>query len=400
MNILITGSAGFIGYHVAVKILKTNANVIGIDNVNNYYDTKIKNDRIKKLKKNKKFFFYKIDLSEYKKINNIVKKNNIKIIIHLAAQAGVRHSIYQPRVYFKSNLEGFFNILEISRHNKIKHLIYASTSSVYGNSKKFPLNEEYTTDFPLSFYAATKKSNEVMAHSYSYIYKLPCTGVRFFTVYGPFGRPDMALFKFTKNIMNNKSIELYNHGNHLRDFTYVDDIVDGIFLLIKKKSNEVMAHSYSYIYKLPCTGVRFFTVYGPFGRPDMALFKFTKNIINNQSIELFNNGNHLRDFTYVDDIVDGIYSLIKRHSKKNIPYEIFNIGNGNPKKLKDYLKFIEKKLNSKAKVKKLPLQIGDIFKTHSDIKKLKKYTNYKPKTDIEVGISKFIEWYKDYYRVN
>ena len=146
-----------------------------------------------------------------------------------------------------------------------------------------------------------------------------------------------------------------------------------------------MAHSYSYIYKLPCTGVRFFTVYGPWGRPDMALFKFTKNIINNQSIELFNNGNHLRDFTYVDDIVDGIYSLIKRHSKKNIPYEIFNIGNGNPKKLKDFLKFIEKKLNSKAKVKKLPLQIGDIFKTHSDIKKLKKYTKYKPKTNIEVG---------------
>ena len=191
--------------------------------------------------------------------------------------------------------------------------MFASTSSVYGDTKKFPLNENNRTDHPLSFYAATKKSNEVMAHSYSYIYKLPCTGVRFFTVYGPFGRPDMALFKFTKNI------------------------------------------------------------------------------INNQSIEIYNNVKHLRDFNYVDDIVDGIYSLIKRHSKKNIPYEIFNIGNGNPKKLKDYLKFIEKKLNSKAKVKKLPLQIGDIFKTHSDIKKLKKYTNYKPKTNIEVGISKFIE---------
>ena len=321
MSILITGSAGFIGYHLTEKLLKKNINVIGIDNINNYYDTKLKKNRINELKKNKKFKFYKIDLCEYKKLDFVIKKNKIKFIIHLAAQAGVRYSIKNPKIYFKSNLEGFFNILEVSRHNKIKHLVFASTSSVYGDTKKFPLNENNRTDHPLSFYAATKKSNEIMAHSYSYIYKLPCTGVRFFTVYGPFGRPDMALFKFTKNI------------------------------------------------------------------------------INNQSIELFNNGNHLRDFTYVDDIVDGIYSLIKRHSKKNIPYEIFNIGNGNPKKLKDYLKFIEKKLNSKAKVKKLPLQIGDIFKTHSDIKKLKKYTNYKPKTNIEVGISKFIEWYKDYYKL-
>ena len=322
MNILITGSAGFIGYHLALKILKTKSNVIGIDNVNNYYDTNIKKNRIKKLRQYKKFFFYKIDLSEYKQLNNIIKKNNINIIIHLAAQAGVRYSIDQPRAYFKSNLEGFFNVLEVSRHNKIKHLIYASTSSVYGDSKKFPLNEKNTTDFPLSFYAATKKSNEVMAHSYSYIYKLPCTGVRFFTVYGPFGRPDMALFKFTKNIINNKSIELYNHGNHLRDFTYVDDIVDGIYLLIKKKS------------------------------------------------------------------------------KKTIPYEIFNIGNGNPKKLLDYLKYIEKNLNKTSKIKNLPLQIGDIIKTHSNINKIKKYTGYKPKTGIKTGIGKFIEWYKDYYKIN
>ncbi len=322
MNILITGSAGFIGYHLSIKILKTKASVIGIDNVNNYYDTSIKRDRIKKLKQNKKFIFYKIDLSEYKKLNNIVKKYNIKIIIHLAAQAGVRYSIEQPKAYFKSNLEGFFNVLEISRHNKIKHLIYASTSSVYGDSKKFPLSEENSTDFPLSFYAATKKSNEVMAHSYSYIYKLPCTGVRFFTVYGPFGRPDMALFKFTKNIINNKPIELYNHGNHLRDFTYVDDIVEGI------------------------------------------------------------------------------YSLIKKQSKKSIPYEIFNIGNGNPKKLLDYLKNIEKNLKIQPKIKNLPLQIGDIIKTHSNINKLKKYTGYKPKTNINNGISKFIEWYKDYYKIN
>ena len=201
-------------------------------------------------------------------------------------------------------------------------MIYASTSSVYGDSKKFPLNENDRTDKPLSFYAATKKSNEVMAHSYSYIYKLPCTGVRFFTVYGPFGRPDMALFKFTKNIINNHTIELFNNGNHFRDFTYVDDIVDGIYLLINKKS------------------------------------------------------------------------------KKTIPYEIFNIGNGTPKKLIDYLKHIEKNLKKISKTKRLPLQVGDIVKTHSNINKLKKYTGYKPKTNIKIGISRFIEWYKDYYRAN
>ena len=322
MTILVTGAAGFIGYHLIGRALSKNKKVIGIDNINSYYDISLKKDRINNLKKNKKFSFYKVDLSNYKKLNNIIKKNKIKIIVHLAAQAGVRYSIKNPRTYFKSNLEGFFNVLEVSRHNKIKHLIYASTSSVYGDSKKFPLNENDRTDKPLSFYAATKKSNEVMAHSYSYIYKLPCTGVRFFTVYGPFGRPDMALFKFTKNI------------------------------------------------------------------------------INNHPIELFNNGNHLRDFTYVDDIVDGISSLINKQSKKTIPYEIFNIGNGTPKKLLDYLKYIEKNLNKNSKTKKLPLQVGDIVKTHSNINKLKKYTGYKPKTNIKNGISRFIEWYKDYYRTN
>ena len=322
MTILITGSAGFIGYHVSKKILDKNIRVIGIDNINNYYDINLKKNRIKDLKKNKKFSFYKVDLSNYKKLDNIVKNKKIKIIIHLAAQAGVRYSIANPRTYFKSNLEGFFNILEISRHNNIKHLIYASTSSVYGDSKKFPLSEKNRTDQPLSFYAATKKSNEVMAHSYSYIYKLSCTGVRFFTVYGPFGRPDMALFKFTKHILNNQPIDLYNKGNHFRDFTYVDDIVDGI------------------------------------------------------------------------------YSLIKKQSKKSIPYEIFNIGNGTPKKLLDYLKHIEKNLNKISKINKLPLQVGDIVKTHSNINKLKKYTGYKPKTNIKIGISRFIEWYKDYYRTN
>ncbi len=323
MNILITGCAGFIGYHLSTQILKNKKSIIfGIDNINNYYDINIKKDRLKNLKQNINFKFYKVDLLEFDKLNKIIKKNKINYIIHLAAQAGVRFSIENPSTYFKSNVEGFFNILEISKINKIQHLIYASTSSVYGDNKEFPLNENHKTDSPLSFYAATKKSNEVMAHSYSYIYKIPTTAVRFFTVYGPFGRPDMALFKFTKNILDNKSIDLYNGGLHDRDFTYIDDIVAGIF------------------------------------------------------------------------------SLIKKPSQNQIPYSIFNIGNGKPQKLLNYLKNIEKYLDKKAKIKKLPLQVGDIVKTHADIKKLKKYSNYSPKTNIEEGIMKFIEWYKDYYNIS
>ncbi len=321
MKVLVTGCAGFIGYHLVNRLILNKYNVVGIDNINNYYDIRLKKDRIKKLKENKKFTFYKVDLKNYKKLNQIIKNYRIKYIIHLAAQAGVRYSIENPKSYFDNNLMGFFNILELSKLNKIQHLIFASTSSVYGNSKKFPTEENTNTDFPLSFYAATKKSNEVMAHSYSYIYKIPMTALRFFTVYGPFGRPDMALYKFTKNIINNKKIELFNSGNHQRDFTYIDDVVEGIF------------------------------------------------------------------------------SLILKPSKNKIPFNIFNIGNSNPKKLLDYLKHIEVLLNKKAKIKKMPLQVGDVVKSHSDISSLKKFTGYKSKTNIENGIGKFIEWYKDYYKV-
>ncbi len=319
MKILITGCAGFIGFHLTKFLTSKKISIIGIDNLNNYYDVNLKKNRLKLLKENKKFTFYKTDILNIQKLNNIVRKNKIKIIVHLAAQAGVRYSIENPKTYHKNNLEGFFNILEISKENKIKHLIFASTSSVYGESSNFPLNENENTSKPLSFYAATKKSNEVMAHSYSYIYKLPCTAVRFFTVYGPYGRPDMALFKFTKNILENRKIELYNNGKHLRDFTYIDDITKGIF------------------------------------------------------------------------------SIINKPNKDKVPYNIFNIGNGKSRKLIDYLFFIEKKLGKKAIVKKLPLQKGDIIKTHSDIKLLKKFSNYKPKIDIEEGVSKFIDWFIDYY---
>ena len=322
MTVLVTGCAGFIGFHLVNKLTHGKYQVVGLDNLNNYYDINLKKNRIEKLKENKKFIFYKADLKNYKKINSIIKNHRVKYIIHLAAQAGVRYSIKNPKLYFDNNLMGFFNILELSKVHKIKHLIFASTSSVYGNCKKFPTKEQHNTDFPLSFYAATKKSNEVMAHSYSYIYKIPMTAIRFFTVYGPFGRPDMALYKFTKNIIKNKKIELFNNGNHQRDFTYIDDVVEGIFVLLLKPS------------------------------------------------------------------------------RNKIPFKIFNIGNSKPKKLIDYLKHIELKLNKKAKIKKLPLQVGDVIKTHSDTSSLKKFTGYSAKTNIDKGIGKFIEWYKNYHKVN
>ena len=239
MKILVTGSAGFIGYHFSKKILKLkNITVIGIDDLNDYYDVSLKKNRIKELKKHKNFNFLKKNInSNY--ISEIFKKNKFDVVVHLAAQAGVRDSITNPKKYFESNIKGFFNILEQCKKNKTKHLIFASSSSVYGNSNKFPIKEEYDTSSPLSFYAASKKTNEVMAFSYSNIYKLPVTGLRFFTVYGPSGRPDMSLFKFANRIKNRKKIEVYNFGNHERDFTYIDDVTECIYkLLLKPASNK------------------------------------------------------------------------------------------------------------------------------------------------------------------
>ena len=320
MKILVTGCAGFIGFHLSLFLLKKNIKVVGIDNINDYYDVKLKKNRLQLLKNYNNFTFNKFDLVNKNKLNSIVFNHKIKTIIHLAAQAGVRYSIENPNSYFKNNLEVFFNILEVSKINKIKHLIFASTSSVYGENLTFPSSENNNTDEPLSFYAATKKSNEVMAYTYSNIYNIPCTGLRFFTVYGPYGRPDMALFKFTKKILEKKKIELYNKGNHYRDFTYIDDVVKGIFLIINKPK------------------------------------------------------------------------------KNKIPFNLFNIGNGSSRKLNDYLGLIEKNLNIKAKIKKIPLQKADIKKTHSDISYLNSYTNYKPKVSIEIGVRKFVNWYLKYYK--
>ena len=318
-NYLITGSAGFIGFHLSKKLLSEGFNVLGVDNLNNYYDQKIKKDRNKILKKYKNYKFNKIDIKDYKKLDRIFKKNSIHGVVNLAAQAGVRYSLKNPRSYIENNINGFFNILELSKKYRVKKFIYASTSSIYGLQKKFPLKENFNTDNPIQLYAATKKSNELMATSYSHLYKMDTVGLRFFTVYGPWGRPDMALFKFTKNIIKGKPIEVFNKGKHERDFTYVDDIVNGIFnIIIKKKSK--------------------------FGA------------------------------------------------------KIFNIGNGKKIKLLKYIQLIEKNLNRKSKKKFLPLQKGDVIKTHSDTKLIKKHYNYEAKTEVSYGVKKFIEWYVSYFK--
>ncbi len=321
MKFLITGSCGFIGFHVSQKILEKNNKVVGIDNLNTYYDIKLKKNRLKLLKKNKNFQFNKIDLIDINNLKKIFKINKFDVVINLAAQAGVRYSILNPNIYFESNVIGFYNILNLSKEYKVKHFLYASTSSVYGMSKKFPLNENMNTDKPLSFYAATKKTNEVMAYSYSKIYKLRTTGLRFFTVYGPLGRPDMSLFKFVKNIILNKPIELYNRGKHYRDFTYIDDVANSICGIIYNK--------------------------------------FRK--------------------------------------KQDVPYEIYNVGNGRTISLSKFVKLIQNSLVKKAKLKKLPLQIGDVKKTHADINKLSKIVNIK-KTDAKTGVENFIKWYREYYK--
>ena len=320
-KILITGCLGFIGYHITLKLLKNSKfNVLGVDNINDYYDIQLKKDRLKNIKLNStNFTFQKLDITNNNQLKRLFKKNKITHIIHLAAQAGVRNSIKSPRVYLENNINGFFNVLEMSRMHNIKHLIFASTSSVYGDAKSFPLTEEDNTDKPLSFYAATKKSNEVMAYAYSNIYKIPITGLRFFTVYGPYGRPDMSLFKFTKGIIDKNSISLFNKGNHVRDFTYIDDIVDGISLVINKP---------------------------PIGK---------------------------------------------------VPFDIFNLASGNPKSLKFFLNAIENKLNIKARKKLYGMQKGDVYKTHANVNKLSKFINYKPRISVNRGVKNFVEWYIKFY---
>ncbi|OBU12767.1 NAD-dependent epimerase [Morganella psychrotolerans] len=336
MKYLVTGSAGFIGFYVAKKLLEHGFNVVGIDNINDYYDVSLKQSRLNILKMFDNFSFYKIDISDKEKMAILFKENKFDKVIHLAAQAGVRYSLINPFSYSESNLTGFLTILEGCRHNDIKHLIYASSSSVYGLNDTYPFSTNNSVDHPISLYAATKKSNELMAHSYSYLYNIPVTGLRFFTVYGPWGRPDMALFKFTNAIINEKPIDIYNNGEMSRDFTYIDDIVDGIYKILS----------------LPPKGNK--------------LWKASSGIL----------------------------------STSSAPYQIYNIGNGKPISLMKYIESLEENLKIKAIKNYLPMQPGDVYKTYADTNDLFEKTGYIPKTNIDDGIQKFVEWYKDFYKLS
>ena len=332
MNVLVTGSAGFIGFHLVKSLLARGDHVIGLDNLNDYYDVNLKRDRLAQID-NKKFNFIEADLENEKLLNDIFKKHQFDIVVNLAAQAGVRYSITNPKAYISSNISGFMNILECSRNYDIQHLVYASSSSVYGLNTNIPFSVEHNVDHPISLYAATKKSNELMAHTYSHLYGIT-TGLRFFTVYGPWGRPDMALFLFTKAIIAGEPIKVFNNGNMQRDFTFVDDIVEGISRLMD--------------------------------RPAKPNLKWSGNNPDPSS------------------------SLA--------PYRLYNIGNNSPVKLEDFIKAIEENLGLKAIREYLPIQPGDVSSTAANIDALYEDINFRPKTTINEGIGMFISWYRSYYK--
>ncbi len=333
-KILLTGAAGFIGFHTARHLLEQGQTVVGVDNMNDYYDVRLKEDRLAILKDYPGFSFRRMDLADRDGIDSIFKQAKANAVIHLAAQAGVRYSLTNPHVYVESNMVGFLHILEGCRHNGIKHLIYASSSSVYGANTSMPFSVHDNVDHPISLYAATKKANELMAHTYSCLYGIPCTGLRFFTVYGPWGRPDMALFKFTKAILEGNAIDVYNNGRMERDFTYVDDIVEGIVRLVRH---------------LP--------------KPDE---------------------------NWRGDRPDPAISFA--------PYRIYNIGNHQPVKLMDFIRILEQVLDRKAVIRFLPMQQGDVPATFADVAELKQEVGFSPSTPIELGIARFVEWYREYYK--
>jgi UDP-glucuronate 4-epimerase len=334
-KILVTGAAGFIGFHLTKQLDKNGYEVVGLDNLNDYYDVNLKQARVDVLNQLGTFSFHKIDLQDNDNIQKLFAKEKFVYVVNLAAQAGVRYSLENPHAYTGSNVQGFLNILEACRHHPVKHLVYASSSSVYGANKKMPFSTHHNVDHPVSLYAATKKANELMAHTYSNLYNIPTTGLRFFTVYGPYGRPDMALFLFTKAILEGKPIDVFNNGKMKRDFTYVDDIVEGIVRLIPK---------------------------APASNPDWY--------------------NHHPD-----------------PSTSFAPYKIYNIGNNQPVQLMDFIETLEKCLGKKAVKNFMPMQDGDVPATYADVDDLMKDVDFRPNTSIQEGIQEFVNWYSEYYKI-
>ena len=332
-KILVTGAAGFIGSHLSRRLLARGDEVVGLDNVNDYYDVRLKHDRLSLLEPEKNFRFVRMSLEERDGITDLFARERFDVVVNLAAQAGVRYSLQNPHAYIDSNIVGFMNILEGCRHNGVRHLVYASSSSVYGDNTRMPFSIHHTVDHPVSLYAATKKANELMAHTYSSLYNLPTTGLRFFTVYGPWGRPDMALFLFTKAILEGRSIDVFNHGKMQRDFTYVDDIVEGVM----RVADNVPTPNSSWSGDTPDPGTSY------------------------------------------------------------APYRIYNIGNNSPVELMRFIEVLEECLGRKAEKNLLPIQAGDVPATYADVDDLTRDVGFKPATSIEDGIRRFVEWYRGYY---
>lgn len=335
MKFLVTGAAGFIGYHIAERLLAAGHQVVGIDNLNDYYDVTLKMARLELLSDKSEFQFIKLDLADREGMAELFAEQKFQRVIHLGAQAGVRYSLENPLAYADANLIGHLNVLEGCRHNKVEHLLYASSSSVYGLNRKLPFATEDSVDHPVSLYAATKKANELMSHSYSHLYGIPTTGLRFFTVYGPWGRPDMALFKFTKAILAGESIDVYNHGEMHRDFTYIDDIAEAI--------------------------VRLQAVI-PQADPSWTVEQGSP-------------------------------------ASSSAPYRVYNIGNSSPVKLMEYIRALEQALGIEARKKMLPMQPGDVLDTSADTAELYRVIGFKPETGVEEGVKRFVEWYKSFYKV-
>lgn len=338
MKYLVSGTAGFIGFHTALALLSRGDDVVGVDIVNSYYDPKLKQSRLDILVQAENFTEKRIDISDYNALSEVFSTECPNRVIHLAAQAGVRYSIEAPQVYAQSNLSGFLNMLECSRHASIEHLAYASTSSVYGANTSFPFSETDGVSHPMSFYAATKRANEIMAHSYSHLFNFPCTGMRFFTVYGPWGRPDMALFKFVKSILENKPIDVFNNGDMQRDFTYINDIVSSILGLIDQPAE-------------------------------------------------------------IDNGWDASQPIPAADRSGIAPYRIYNIGNGSPVQLMNFIGAIERKLQKTAKINFRSMQPGDVSATYADTNALATTISFRPATPVESGIAEFIDWYRAYYNV-
>jgi UDP-glucuronate 4-epimerase len=335
MKVLVTGAAGFIGSHVSHILLDRGDTVVGLDNINDYYDVNLKLARLARLDAKPNFSIVKFDLADRAAMEALFEKEKFDKVVHLAAQAGVRYSIENPHVYVESNITGFLHILEGCRHHNVQHLVYASTSSIYGANEAMPFSEHNSANHPLTLYAATKKANELMAHSYSNLFNLPTTGLRFFTVYGPWGRPDMALFLFAKNIIEGKPINVFNHGNHTRDFTFVDDIANGVVAALDHNAQP----------NLDWDGMN----------PDPATSK--------------------------------------------APWRVYNIGNNQPVKLMRYIEVLEECLGKKAELNLLPLQAGDVPDTFANADNLIKDVGYKPNTPVEEGVRRFVDWYREYYKV-